>query len=198
MRPLCCPLTCCDTAARMICQSCSSMERPASHGRLAHLHFRGSLGRYFYPPMYGDNMFLIVYQLSTLASQQHIPSLCSYSSQRKVGFEQEPVPKGRARGVCDARSPPPQPSPQHSYSEMDFKACLRAGMNKPISLCWYKRHRPEKGQFKGFGGQTLPVAVSGGAARGSSLLLPFCSFQHEVYKHRDPFPISGSPSQCLI
>lgn len=89
--------------------------------------------------MYGDNVFLIVYQLSTLASQQHL------SSQRKVGCGQGSVPTGGARGVCDAQSPSLQPSPQHSDSEMDFKACVRAGMSKPISLCWYKRHRPEKG-----------------------------------------------------
>lgn len=82
----------------MVCQSCSSTELPASRGRLAHLHFRGSLGRYLCPSVYRDNVFLIVYQLRTLASQQHLPSLCSYSSQGKVGCEQESVPVGGGRG----------------------------------------------------------------------------------------------------
>lgn len=71
--------------------------------------------------------------------------LCSYSSQGKVGCEQESVPRGGGGGVCDAQSPSPHPSPQQSYSEMDFKAYVRAGMSKLVSLSWYKRHRPEKG-----------------------------------------------------
>lgn len=121
MRPLCCPQNCCDTAARTICQSCSSTELAASHGTLAHLHFRGSLGKYLSPPMYRDNVFLTVHQLSMLASQQPLPSLCSYSSQRQGGSEQGSVSTGGARAVCDAQSPSLHHSPQHGYSEMDFK-----------------------------------------------------------------------------
>lgn len=86
----------------------------------------------FVPPMYRDKVFLFVYQLGTPASQQHLPSLCSCSPQRKAGCGQESVPKGGGRGVCDATSPSPHPSPQHSHSEMDFKACVRAGMSKPM------------------------------------------------------------------
>lgn len=44
-------------------------------------------------------------------------------------------------------------------------------MNKPVSLSWWKSHRLEKGRFKGFGGQMLPMAGSGGAALSSYLLL---------------------------
>lgn len=89
-------------------------------------------------------------------------------------------------GVCDAQSPSPHPSPQHSYSEMGFKACVRAGMSKPISLSWYKIHRPEKGQFKGFRGQMFPAAGSGGG--GSMRLFPFAPFSMEFIKTGTPFP----------
>lgn len=43
-------------------------------------------------------VFISVCHLSPLASQQHLPSLCSYSSQRKAGCEQGSVSGGRGRG----------------------------------------------------------------------------------------------------
>lgn len=189
MRPLCCAHSSYDTAARTVCQSCFSTELPASYGGLAHLHFRQSLGRYLCPLHVLRHCVFGSDQLSTLASQQHFPSPCSYSSQ-KVDCEEESVPVGAGRGVCDAQSPSPYPSPQHNYSELNFKARVRAGMNTPISLSWCKRHGTEKRQIKGFGGKRFLWLD----LEGQHQAPPFCSFQHEVYIHRDPHPISGSPS----
>lgn len=65
---------------------------------------------------------------------------------------------------------PPCPGPSLSPSMLCLK-WVGAGMNQPVSPSWWKSRRPEKGQFKGFGGQMLPMAGSGGAALSSHLLL---------------------------
>lgn len=94
--------------------------------------------------MYPDNGFLIAYQLGTPASQQH-PLSAAIPLRERLAVSRNLSPGQVAGGVCDAQSPSPHPSPQQSYSDMDFKAYVRAGMSKLVSLSWYKRHRPEKG-----------------------------------------------------
>lgn len=62
-------------------------------------------------------------------------------------------------------------------------------MNKPISLSWWKSHRPATGQLKGFGGQTLPVAGSG-LLHFAPFSMKFCYFNAMSLSHaRVPSPV---------
>lgn len=152
---------------------------PWESGLMAYLHFKGSLGRYLCTLVYRGGVVLIGYQLSTLASPQHLTSLCSYSSQGRVAVSRNPSLQEVARGSAAPAAPPRAtlswPSPAR-IPEMGFK--LTSGTNKPVSPSWWKSHRPENGEFKGFGGQMLHRAVA------------FCSFLHEIllFKCREPLP----------
>lgn len=57
---------------------------PRWNGLLAYLRFKGSLGMCLCTLAYHGNVLLIVYQLSTLPSQQHLASLFCSCSTKKV------------------------------------------------------------------------------------------------------------------